>query len=440
MSQKIKRFLSECKVEFVRDGLGEVAFITSNSAEGLESLSGVRDIFLAAGYADEAIEVRSYGGDLELVFKLGTSHWKRGLRIFETFSELWDFCQRDQSVPDTLFVSEDRELVEPGDEVELLKKFETYFHWVRLLKRLSEEGAGNELKYIVASDGALKRYTVSVFKDYKGIQSASVSLESAETAKALISQLDIVDAHEKQRHQVMLSTLSSILDDYSGRDPVCWVIEHEASFKRKFYENYEVYTQRFSVDKLLTEVFDKQNDYASKVLESVSSNQAKALALPGALIAVGALIRSADVFSLLLVCVGLYVVYIFTRSANTIGRESLLNLESQIDRAFRDFIRPDMENEVVSGAGEAKILIKSQISSAVQRLDMVDSWALYIFFFGCAFAVLSVFPLSQLLAAFELFISILMSWGTMLCEEVSLIFSLILEWASSLASCFQNLA
>lgn len=423
MSQKIKDFLSGCEVEFIPGDIGEVVFAAPPSDENNELLEQLRDIFLSAGYANESLAVRSYGAELELTFKLGSSFWKRGQRIFEKLSDLWESCQLEQSVPDTFFVDEVREIVRPGETFDLLKKFEVYFLWVRLLKRLSEDGSGNELKYFVASEGALKRHTISVYKSFEGIQSASIPLDSAQSAEELIGQLDIVDAHETQRRQVMLSTLSSLLDDHSGRDPVCWVIEHEASFKRKFYENYEIYTKSFSVDKLLTEVFEKQNEYTSKVLENVSSNQAKALALPGGLIAVGALVRSANAFSLLLICVGLYVVYIFTKSANSISRDALNNLDAQIDRAFRDYIKSDVENEVVSGAGEAKGVIRKQIVSAVERLDMIDAWALCIFFFGCFFTVLGVFSMSQLIGALELFVSIVQSWAFMLINVLGALFS-----------------
>lgn len=417
MNKKINELIYQCEIEFIQP-TGEVVFAISKSDENCSSLKELHTLFVSYGYKEVSPQIENQDDNYELSLKLGDGSWSNSCRIYKNLSSLWVYAQRLRKVPDFAFVADDKTWIKPGLAPDSIKKYEIYFAWINLLKRLSEDEKDGVFKYIVNSEKGLKRHSFSVIKNFEQINSAYIPLCSAGTVADLVGKLDIIDAHKTERKEVMLKTLSDILDAHSDQDPICWIIEHEKAFKRKYYENYDIYTQKFSVNKLLNEVLEKHNDYTSKVLESVSSNQTKALALPGALIAAGALIRSTNKSSLLLICIGIYFVYIFTKSANSISRVSLTNFHDQLDKAFSDFTGLDVEGEVVSAASDAKKKIKNQIYSAKDRLDMIDSSALYILIVCCVFAALNAFPLPQMTAALEFFLSMAYSLISTLIELI----------------------
>ncbi len=436
-NHKIKELLTACEIEFVSE-VGEVTFSSKVSEESRSFLESLRVLFLSAGYRDETVETTQYGVSYELIFKLNDANWQDGCRIFSSTDDLWAFCQRTKKTPDIAFVYEGRQLSLTNERLPILDKFEAYFVWTDLLRRLSEDGDGDSLKFIVSSEKGLKRHSISTFRSYKKINSLNVTADSAKTAAELIEKLNIIDAHKTERKEVMLNTLIDVLDGHSGSDHISWLIDHAAVLKRKYYENYEIYTQKFSVNKLLNEVFEKQNDYASKVLENVSSNQAKALALPGALIAAGALMRSANFASLILICIGIYIVYVFTKSANAISRDALGNLSEQVDKAFGDYTGFNVDGEVVTFADKAKKKISEQIEAAQLRLTMIDNAALYIFATGCIFSAYSMLSVEKVKIALAFLASTATSVVYFLLSTSLIFLSTISRWFDLLAAHLQN--
>ena len=69
---------------------------------------------------------------------------------------------------------------------------------------------------------------------------------------------------------------------------------------------YEIYTKRFSVNKILNELDEKNLEFTSKINEFISSNQTKALTIPGALIAAGGLVKANETTEAILIIAGTF--------------------------------------------------------------------------------------------------------------------------------------
>jgi hypothetical protein len=141
------------------------------------------------------------------------------------------------------------------------------------------------------------------------------------------------------------------------------------------------------VNKLLGEIEEKVSDYISKINELVSSSQNKAFAIPGALIAVAALIKEQGALSILLICVGLYFVMLLTRTANSVYLESFSTLESQIKKSLSRYEVIKDEAEVRISAEEAKTKLLNLLSGARLRIGVINRLAIFTFVLGVVYSV-----------------------------------------------------
>lgn len=72
--------------------------------------------------------------------------------------------------------------------------------------------------------------------------------------------------------------------------------------------NYMRFTQEVSVNKILNELDEKNLEFTSKINEFISSNQTKALTIPGALIAAGGLVKANETTEAILIIAGLWMI------------------------------------------------------------------------------------------------------------------------------------
>ncbi|WP_236502645.1 hypothetical protein, partial [Pseudomonas tremae] len=130
---------------------------------------------------------------------------------------------------------------------------------------------------------------------------------------------------------------------------------------------------------------------------SISSSQSKAFALPGALIAIAALIKNADFFSLLFVCAGLLSVTVLTFVANRIHFESYDALEDQVTRSMARYeIMKDEDSVRVSATG-AKEKLLVLIKRSKSRLEFINALSVTIFIMGVFYTALRTSTLNHLL-------------------------------------------
>lgn len=370
-----------------------VVFRAPNSTEGREKLCAIHKELAALTFHD-ALSLEEESEGLQLVVNTGTDSWSKRCPLYLNVSHFWGAVRFDDCLPDFYFVCDAR-VGSWQDKESNVSKIKTYFIWKHVFKELSDHkgtsSSPNAFVYFVSTDKGAKIYEVTPPVSLAELEFFKFDSESHGVASELRDLIGIKDAHIRERRDVLRTTLSELLDEDHSESSFRWVVTQHKRFQKKFRENYDVYVHRFSVNKLLGEIEEKVSDYISKINESVSSSQNKAFAIPGALIAIAALIKNQDVSSVLLVCIGLYFVMLLTRTANAIYLEAFETLEGQIKKSLSRYEIIKDEDEVRVSAEEAKTKLIHLLDAAKGRLGVIDGLAIAMFVFGVVYGIVVLF-------------------------------------------------
>lgn len=349
-------------------------------------LSAIHQHLVGLGYQGQY-----YVSDHTLSISLTSSSWSNSF-FLKSDAELWQKVIQRNSLPERFYIIENNTHSEDLSE-RAIALMQFYIQWVALLFKIKDHGGSAHdpiLTYYINSEKGAKKYEI----DYKKIElSDLLKIETTPDAimdlKYLIDVVSLKDAHEKERREVLRSSLAELLDSTDTTSVMLWLLQQSKQLKKKFEENHDVYLHKFSVNKLLSEIEEKSTDYISKINESISSSQSKAFAIPGALIAIAALIKNADFFSLLFVCAGLLSVTVLTFVANRIHFEGYDALREQITRSMARYEIMKNEDAVRISAAGAKEKLLELIERSKNRLTFINALSVTIFVMGVFYTALS---------------------------------------------------
>lgn len=366
-----------------------ILFSAPHTAEGRQELECIHGELVLLSFT-KPLTLEDGGGRWQLVVDTSTDSWAGRCPFYLTIKHFWQVVSAEDCLPEFYFICEGR--IGSWMPVEgCIYKIKTYLLWKTILRDLSDHrgtssSVGTFVFFISTEKGA-KKHEVNPAITLAKLEALGVDNCSYAVAEEVKSLVDIKDAHARERRDVLRTTLSEILDEDHQNSSFEWIVTQCKRFQKKFHENYDVYVHRFSVNKLLGEIEEKVSDYISKINELVSSSQNKAFAIPGALIAVAALIKEQGALSILLICVGLYFVMLLTRTANSVYLESFSTLESQIKKSLSRYEVIKDEAEVRISAEEAKTKLLNLLSGARLRIGVINRLAIFTFVLGVVYSV-----------------------------------------------------
>lgn len=357
-------------------------------------LSAIHQHLVGLGYQGEC-----YVSGHTLSISLTSGSWSNSF-FLKSDAELWQRVIQRNGLPERFYIIENNTHSEDisGRAISLMQ---FYIQWSSLLFKIKDHGGSAHdpiLTFYINSDKGAKKYEI----DYKKIELSDllqldITPDAITDLKYLTDVTTLKDAHEKERREVLRSSLAELLDSTDTSSVMLWLLQQSKHLKRKFGENHDVYLHKFSVNKLLSEIEEKSTDYISKINESISSSQSKAFAIPGALIAIAALIKNADFFSLLFVCAGLLSVTVLTFVANRIHSEGYDALKDQVTRSMARYEVMKDEDAVRVSATGAKEKLLMLIEKSKNRLAFINALSVTIFIMGVFYTALSTSTLSHFL-------------------------------------------
>lgn len=332
-----------------------------------------------------------------LSVSLAASSWTMPF-FFESNAELWQKVVQRKVLPERFYVLESHFHSDDMNEHAIFL-MQLYVEWVSLLLKIKDYGGNTHdpiLAFYISSDKGAKKYEID-YRKVEFVNLIKLELKSEDKAdlKYLLDIVSLEDAHQKERREVLRSSLAEMLDNNYADSPMLWLLQQSKKLKKKFQENHDVYLHKFSVNKLLSEIEEKSTDYISKINESISSSQSKAFAIPGALIAIAALIKNADFVSLLFVCAGLLSVTVLTFVANRIHSEAYDALKEQVTRSLTRYEVMKDEDAVRVSATGAKNKLLDLIKKSKSRLDLINALSITIFIMGVCYTLLSTSVLNH---------------------------------------------
>lgn len=272
-----------------------------------------------------------------------------------------------------------------------MKKIDLFLQWKRVLSAIANHTVESKyILYIPNSDGG-KELVLSCH-DYLGsVLHLEFSIDSQKASDELLKILSLQDAQQKERISILRSAIYDVVsgkdDDISDRD-----IFNIINKGRRVYDRYndllDLYTKRFSVNKILSELEQKQLEYTSKINDFVSSSQSKAFAIPGALIAVGGLAKSGGFLDSLLIFIGLYLIYRVTYISNEILIDSYNSLKNSLDDLIKRYSKFDEGAEVRDAASKIELDIKNKIGKAKDRIEKINDMGVIMLVVGAGYLIM----------------------------------------------------
>lgn len=252
-----------------------------------------------------------------------------------------------------------------------------YSCWKTLFSELSDHlgtpSSSDTYVFFVGGEKGARKYSVTPRLPLQKVVSIATPL-AHNTALRLLSYLHIKDAQDTERRETMRVALMDFFDDLdvSAKELFSQSLEKHDALLSKYVESFDKLIHRYSINKALEEVAEKNIDYVNKLNDTISAAQNKAFTIPGAMIAIAALVRTFGVAEAILVLIGLWMVKIITKGTNEIQLSTLENLEIEVRQTFTRYRKASDEAAVKSKADAAMSSVLDMITKARGRIAVVN--------------------------------------------------------------------
>lgn len=340
----------------------------------------IKNLLIECEYTNSVNCLAKQENNRVLYISRSTDCWVNGdSPLYTTHANFWKQIHTSDSLPSMFFIQEDKSSSCDLSSSNIISAYKSFFAWKKLLSTIADHSENSKAIIFITNDKGVKKLEIPLSIECNEFNSITNAELCFQEIKNLQDILDIPDPHKKNRLSVMCSSLAEVINSLPSEDGILLELIKKSPILAKKYDNlYDIYTRRFSVNKLLNELDEKSLEFTSKINEYISSSQNKALTIPGALIAVGALAKIGGILESLIIFGGLLMIKQVTTSANDIYRESFLSLEKRLDSAFKKYLKFDEGKEVKDSASDIEKELRTQLSNASKRLNDIDSWASYM--------------------------------------------------------------
>lgn len=341
---------------------------------------------------NSSCSLKAEGGKLCLEFEDSSERWQDNFKGY-FYSNLGNFmraCVRKKSVP-SKFCILDRKLSESDTDDPLLKKVVQLTNWVKLLSDMADHIQDNNVLvfFVHHKEGKTKPYQISPFVDLQTIEKLELDCDKARYER-LHGSWHLEDAQTKDRQSVMLVSFAEIMSSMEdGNNPFEVFLSNTKKFHDRYCENYEIYVNRFTVDSQLREIDEQHLSFVGKLQDLVTSSQTKAFALPGVMVAIGALARTNNLLGVVAIFVGVVMTKALITKSNEFLRENLDHFKDTFDRALGHYVKSRTEaEEVKSHARDAQKKLDAQLVKAKDRVNFIDTMSNWMFWVGLVLAII----------------------------------------------------
>lgn len=277
---------------------------------------------------------------------------------------------------------------------EAFQQFKRIQDWVSVCKSTIEN------HHVSANNKTLDLYIVEELESDKQVKTRHLKISNpnvynifgkiAEVPNDFVFSGDQSFTIEKKA--VLKSTFLKFFNEHKSSDAIVdYIIKDPTSFQKHFFNDYEFYTRKYSIDKVTREVESAKMEYLDKMNSIIHDNQAKALVIPGVLLGT-ALVRAwslpAAVLLLTSMVLALYLVrlnLVHKRQAIDDCEESAYKVLGQIKYELSADGNSDTQDSLFK---DARTKIKDNAKKANVLFDNIDiglvagllTWLVYIYY------------------------------------------------------------
>ncbi|GAL58464.1 hypothetical protein EV102420_11_00340 [Pseudescherichia vulneris NBRC 102420] len=325
-----------------------------------------------------------FEGDSEIWLDKRASCWDEGdCPFYNNLESLWQRVNNSEKLPGYFYIVSEKLSHLNVSSNKTLLTFNIYFTWKKILQELSDHFANDFYVFFLMNDKGGDKIEIESTLHFLQLPSFSAPTNELNIALSLVQKIDFDDLHKSERCSVMRATLYELTKSMEkDANKLKLLIQLTTAFNKKYSELYEIYTKRYSVNKLLNELDEKSLEFTSKINEFISSSQTKALTIPGALIAVGALAKVDAPLEAIIITSGLWMIKKVNTSSNDVYREAFTALNNRLDNAFKKYLKFHNELEVKQSASVIQKELEVLIKNSCERLKTIDKLASLMFWGG----------------------------------------------------------
>ncbi|MGJ7261956.1 hypothetical protein [Morganella morganii] len=314
-----------------------------------------------------------------VVFKASVSNFTTDSNIYVSLDNFWGKCSRSGVFNRNYIIL--KEKIFYSSKSDEIVKIEAFLNWKEVLCLTANHIIESKyVLYIPDNDGG-KELIINNHYDLNAVLEISVTEELLLSALELIKVLTLKDAQQKERVSILRSAIFDVINECDNKD-LFQLIDKGSKVYIRYNDLLDLYTKRFSVNKILSELEQKHLEYTTKINEFISNSQSKAFAIPGALIAVGGLAKASDLLDSILILIGLFFIYQVTRISNDVLKESYNSLEESLMELVGRYYKFDEGAEVRNAASSFESDIKDQIKNAKIRIDKINNMSILMLAVG----------------------------------------------------------
>lgn len=303
------------------------------------------------------------------LFLLKPSAWDEGYVPFFTNVETMWFSLRTRSTkPEHMHIIG----MDQDQHASISRLLSLYFLVRETLKTLchSEGDDSQTLKYIFFSskESLLTKLEVSYLMECCDLMAIEVDDRGVKHAQKIhAAAIADDDVHCEERRHVMRETLTDFLKDEKSCN-IYIIMASISTFYKKYNERYKVYVSKFSVNKILTEIESDCVNFLGKVQHAIIAQQTKAFAVPGGIVAVGAILKPATTtWDYLVILVGLIISTWMITSLNN-------NVISHINLLSEEFERSTKKyDDIVVGVADIQEKIEDSRKSLLDSSKLANA-------------------------------------------------------------------
>lgn len=323
----------------------------------------------------------------EIVFSLSSASFREDTNMYSSIDSFLRKCISLGHVPQNyIILSEKISSLSFDDKI---GSIDIHLKWVSVLSSVANHQVGGKYILYIPSDDGGKELVINSYERLDYIIKVPYSKIANDSAEKIIKVLDVNDAQSPERKSIIRTAIYDLVNTVENKDISSLILMGERVFHR-YNDLLELYTNRFSVNKLLSELEQKNLEYTTKINDFISSSQTKAFAIPGALIAIGGLAKASGFWDSLLIFIGLFLVYYITSMSNQVLDESYTSLRHSLNESFSRYSKFDEGVEVKDAAKKISTDLYLKIDNAKERLKKINSIAKGMLWIGGVYLVLKM--------------------------------------------------
>jgi hypothetical protein len=357
----------------------------------LENQQLLEDTLQGIGYSFD--DVRTVRHD-SVNISLNAANWSLACPIYKSWDELFSKVLRTSKLPSYYYIIETRD--SSFDDIQVKRALELFCSFRQLLASLADQcdppkdgptKGARRLSYIIETDDGIAKYDFEptlTWEELKKIPTENEQLSQVEKLRKLIS---LGDAHDSERRSVMRSAFHETISKCHTYSEVFKItLGSVENLHKRYEEHYDLFVRRFSINKVLHEINDKDLTYTSKINEILSSAQNKALTIPGALIVIGAVMKIDQMIDGVAITIAMIITTVIVHRSLKVHHSTFEHIEKQVNAEFN---RYDVLNEKVEIRQRAKQTI-AELSGLLKKAKENSIFMKRSIWFICSLTVLYI--------------------------------------------------